>query len=245
MTFGEYIVYADESGDHNLVSINPENPIFVLAFCIFKKSDFTGKVVPAIQDLKFKYWGHDGIVLHGHEIRKRHGDFNILLNSGRREAFLTDLSEIIENTPMTIIAAAIDKTRHVKKYSSPANPYEIALAFCMERLQRWLIEQRQDAMTTHLIVECRGKAEDQRLELEFRRITDGQNALGKMPNLSIRFMDKKHNSTGLQVADLVAHPIARHVINSDQANRAFDIIKAKLRAGSTGKISGFGLKVFP
>lgn len=100
-------------------------------------------------------------------------------------------------------------------------------------------------MITHLQVECRGRAEDAKLELEFRRICDGNNAVGKMPNLDIRFMDKKHNSTGLQLADLVAHPIGRHVINYTQHNRAYDVVEPKFRKGPGGKIEGFGLKVFP
>lgn len=36
------------------------------------------------------------------------------------------------------------------------------------------------------------------------------------------------NSSGLQLADLVAHPIARHTIKRDQPNKAFDIVKEKL-----------------
>lgn len=37
-SFSDYIVFVDESGDHGLVSIDPEYPIFVLGFCIFNKS---------------------------------------------------------------------------------------------------------------------------------------------------------------------------------------------------------------
>ena len=37
--FSDYIVYVDESGDHNLERINPEYPLFVLAFCIFEKKN--------------------------------------------------------------------------------------------------------------------------------------------------------------------------------------------------------------
>lgn len=65
-----------------------------------------------------------------------------------------------------------------------------------------------------------------------------------MPNLEIRFMDKKHNSTGLQVADLVAYPIARHVVKPDQPNRAYELIEPKIRS-YRGRIYGYGLKVFP
>jgi hypothetical protein len=76
MSFGNYIVYVDESGDHGLDKIDPEYPIFVLAFCIFKKMDYISDIVPAIQKFKFRYWGHDAVVIHEHEIRKSMaGDF--------------------------------------------------------------------------------------------------------------------------------------------------------------------------
>ncbi len=245
MSFGNYIIYADESGDHSLTSINVEYPVFVLAFCIFRKADYSAVAVPQVQQLKFRFWGHDDIILHGHEIRKQHGDFRILLHPETRAAFITEMSAVMERIPFTLIAAVIDKSRHVKQYANPANPYELALTFCMERLHHWLKAEGEADKLTHVIVERRGRTEDQLLELEFRRIADGRNAAGKMPNLAIRFMDKKHNSTGLQIADLVAHPIGRCVMKPQQPNRAYDIIKAKFRRGPTGKTEGFGLKVFP
>jgi hypothetical protein len=245
MEFSDYIVYADESGDHSLTSIDPQFPVFVLAFCVVHKPTYIESIVPAFQRLKFAFWGHDSVVLHGHEIRKEQGDFHILRVADTRAAFLNQLSGVITAADFTIIAAVIDKKRHAEKYIEPADPYEIALVFCMERLQRYLMERSQADCMTHVQVECRGKAEDARLELEFRRICDGKNAVGKMPNLDIRFMDKKHNSTGLQLADLVAHPIGRRVVKPDQPNRAYDILEPKFRRGPTGQVDGFGLKSFP
>jgi Protein of unknown function (DUF3800) len=233
MNFGDYIVYVDESGDHSLVSINPQNPVFVLVFCIFEKTAYREAVVPVVQKLKFDFWGHDCVVLHSHEIRKAHGDFKILLNATTRAAFMTRVNDLMAPLPYIVIAAVIDKHRHVQRYMNPANPYEIALGFCMERLQRWLGENGQLDKTTHVIVERRGRSEDAKLELEFRRIADGLNLVGRMPNLDIRFMDKKHNSTGLQIADLTAHPIGRHVINPAQPNRAYELIEPKFRRGAS------------
>jgi hypothetical protein len=244
MEFSEYIVYADESGDHSLTSIDPHYPVFVLAFCVVRKPTYIDGIVPGFQRLKFEFWGHDSVVLHSHEIRKEHGDFNILRIAATRAKFLERLTGVIETADFTIIAAVIDKQRHVQKYAKPANPYEIALVFCMERLQHCLMERGQADRLTHVQVECRGKAEDAKLELEFRRICDGQNAVGAMPNLDIRFMDKKHNSTGLQLADLVAHPIGRHMIDLGQLNRAYDILEPKFQRGPTG-YAGYGLKIFP
>lgn len=245
MEFSDYVVYVDESGDHSLTSINPQNPAFALVFCVFEKIAYVASVVPAVQRLKFDFFGHDCVVLHSHEIRKARGDFNILLNAGVRDRFMARVNALIEDVPVTVIAVVIDKQRHLRRYSDPANPYEIALTSCMERLQLCLIEQGQEERRTHLMVERRGASEDAKLELEFRRIADGQNQVGQMPNLEIRFMDKKHNSTGLQVADLCAHPIARHVINPGQPNRAFDLIEPKLRRSPTGQVQGYGLKVLP
>ena len=34
--FSDFIVFADESGDHGLVSINPQFPVFALAFFVVR-----------------------------------------------------------------------------------------------------------------------------------------------------------------------------------------------------------------
>lgn len=76
MNFSDYIVYVDESGDHNLDNINSKYPIFVLAFCIFNKRYYNNHTVKDIQNLKFNYFEHDMIILHERDILKRKGVFN-------------------------------------------------------------------------------------------------------------------------------------------------------------------------
>jgi len=129
MEFSDYAVYVDESGDHSLTSIDPQFPVFVLAFCLIHKPIYIDQIVPAFQRFKFEFWGHDSVVLHGHEIRKAQGDFNILLNANTRTKFFERLNSIIAAADFTIIAAVIDKQRHVKRYKEPVDPYEIALVF--------------------------------------------------------------------------------------------------------------------
>ncbi|SMN00814.1 FIG00696983: hypothetical protein [uncultured Candidatus Thioglobus sp.] len=38
--YNDYIIYVDESGDHGMSNINKYYPVFVLVFCIFKKTDY-------------------------------------------------------------------------------------------------------------------------------------------------------------------------------------------------------------
>ena len=83
----------------------------------------------------------------------------------------------------------------------------------------------QDSLETHVIVECRGKKEDDELELEFRRICDGENKYKQDLPFKVRMAAKTSSSAGLQLADLVARPIGRHVINPEQANQAFELLR--------------------
>lgn len=241
--FSDYLIFVDESGDHGLTTINPENPVFVLAFCIFKKSDYITVVKEKITKLKLDFWGHDLAILHNHEIRKSKGEFSFLFNEEVRAVFLQALNDTIEAIPFSIIATAIDKRNLKKNYSNPDNPYLIALGFCLEHAYMFLKEKDQLKHLTHIVVEGRGKVEDKDLELAFRRISDQASLQGELYPFDIKFANKNTNSCGLQIADLVAHPIARHVIQPEQQSMAFTIVKKKLLGYP--RHEGVGLKCFP
>jgi hypothetical protein len=240
----EFIVFVDESGDHGLETIDPQFPVFVLAFCIVEKPTYSRVLLPAITDFKFKHFGHDQVILHERDIRKDLGDFAILRDPSRKAAFIAELTAIIEQTPLTIIASAIRKDLLVDRYAYPNNPYQIALGFGLERVARRLNRQGA-AGATPVIVECRGKREDDELELEFRRICAGANYRREQFSLDPRFVPKSANVPGLQIADLVARPIARHIMNANQPNRAYAVIEKKLDRSPSGSVLGWGLKVFP
>jgi hypothetical protein len=59
------------------------------------------------------------------------------------------------------------------------------------------------------------------------------------------FADKKSNSTGLQLADLIARPIGLHILKPEQPNRAFEVIEGKFYRSEFGRKEGYGLKCFP
>jgi hypothetical protein len=242
--FSDYIVYMDESGDHGLASIDPDYPVFVLVFCIYRKEDYAN-FVPQLQRLKFRYFGHDMVVLHEHEIRKAQPPFAFLVNRAKRENFMSDLARLVEEAPFTLLAVSILKRQLVRRYALPANPYHLALAFGLERVWYFLRAQGQDAFKTFVVAESRGKKENNDLELEFRRVCQGANSVGNNLPFEMVFANKQTNSCGLQVADLVARPVGRHLIDPTQPNRAWGIIERKFRRSPEGRLEGWGLKVFP
>jgi hypothetical protein len=157
---------------------------------------------------------------------------------------MEELEAALTRAPLTLVASVIDKKELLRQYSAPSNPYEIALRFCLERTYAFLLNQGQGERRTTLVVECRGRVEDDALELAFRRIVQGDNRWGPIP-FDIVFADKKTNSTGLQIADLVSHPIGRHHLNPSQPNRAYDIISTKFSRFPDGDEDNFGLKIYP
>ncbi|WP_299195077.1 DUF3800 domain-containing protein [uncultured Amphritea sp.] len=102
--FSKYIVYVDESGDHSLQSIDPNYPIFVLAFCVFHKRHYSEAIVSALEKFKFNHFGHDQVVLHENEIRKEKGVFNIFRSKEEKYDFLNQLTEIIEYSNFILIS---------------------------------------------------------------------------------------------------------------------------------------------
>ena len=248
--FSDYVVYVDESGDHSLASIDPDYPVFVLALCVFHKRHYAEKIIPAVEKLKFNYFGHDSVVLHEHDIRKQKGDFAFLSHLPTRLEFVGQLSSIMVASNFILIACVVDKTRMSKSEGASTNPYHIALDICLESLRDFLAEKKQDHLQTHLVVECRGKKEDRELELEFRRIRDGSALGNRQLPFEIVFADKKTNLAGLQLADLVARPVGLNYIRPSQPNQAFDLLKRKFycdggRECVGSGYEGVGLMIYP
>ena len=248
--FSDYVVYVDESGDHSLASIDAEYPVFVLALCVFHKRHYSEKIIPAVEKLKFNYFGHDSVVLHENEIRKQKGQFAFLSHLPLRTEFMNRLSSVMEASNFVLICCVVDKGRLTRSTGTTSNPYHIALGICLESLHNFLAEKQQSQLQTHVVVECRGKKEDSELELEFRRICDGDNSANKNLPFNVVFADKKTNLTGLQLADLVARPVGISYIRPAQGNQAFELLKNKFyceggrqRVGTA--YENVGLMIYP
>lgn len=246
-SFSDFIVYSDESGDHGMDNIDPNFPLLVLSFCIFKKADYSSCVVPGVISLKFKHFGHDQVILHERDIRKKIGDFVGLQDRRKMGAFCEDVNALVESIPLTAISCVIRKDWHKGRYSSPTNPYDLAMGFALERIfmhLNYCTTLREGK--THIIFERRGDVEDLALKAEFQRVCCGGNHRGHQLPFEIMIADKRANSAGLQIADLISRPIGLNVLRPEQPNRAYAIIERKLRSNPmTGQIKGYGLKVFP
>ena len=243
--FSDYVVFVDESGDHSLTEINPVYPRFVLAFCIYPVDEYVLRVVPAVERMKFDFFGHDMVVLHEREIRKSLPPFDLLRVPHVRDSFMGRLEELIAKPRFGIVATAIRKNEFKQRVGADVSPYHVALEFGLERVFLQLQDRGQVGRRVFVIFESRGKDEDRELELEFRRIMDRTNMRGMPQTLNFLCVSKQVNSPGLQVADLVARPIGIHDLRPNQPNRAWEILRDKVVRSPEGEMYGYGLKVYP
>jgi len=243
--FSDYTVFADESGDPHLEAIDPQYPVFVLTFCLFSSRGYAGRVVPAVDAFKERYFGRTDVILHEYDIRKSRGPFSILMNGGTRERFMLDLTRLITDAPFRLVASVIHKPELVKRYPVPISPYYLGMGFGLERLALSLMSHGCAGGQTPIVFERRGKKEDDALAKEFHRVCDGANMVGKRLPFQMEFQRKQDNAAGLQIAHLLARPIGRKQLDPAQPNRAYDVLERKFRRSADGRIAGRGLKVFP
>ncbi|SDX21663.1 Protein of unknown function [Marininema mesophilum] len=152
-----HLVFLDESGDHSLGYIDKQFPVFALASTIFEKNYYIQQANPLIDSLKYKYWGHRGIIFHSVEMRKTRGAFDFLFNPETRTNFMGDMYQLIDQLKFDIIAAGIHKLDHTHHYVTPHSPYDLTLEFIMERLYFYF---KQTSHRCVLIAESRGQKEN-------------------------------------------------------------------------------------
>ncbi len=101
--FSDYIIYADESRDHQLAKVSDEEyPVFVLAFYIFKKSDYAEKTLCILSKIKFDFLGHDAVILHSPKVRKQKEEFAILGTLPTMEKFAGRFNERVSNLILNV-----------------------------------------------------------------------------------------------------------------------------------------------
>ncbi len=242
----KYYLYIDECGDQNLENFNPEFPIFTLCGVLVSREN-KKKFEAAFNALKQEFWGNEDVIIHSRDIRRCKNEFQVLLEPEIKTRFYTRVNEILsQNEAYVVVACTILKEPFIRLFSNTEDVYGLSLSYLLERSIFCVDDKNEDAVID-VIFEKRGKNEDRNLTKFYNglRVTgtkwvDAERLQSRIGAFTAR--SKKDNLVGLQIADLIAYPIARKVLNADTPNPAFDIIKPSIYA-SNGSLLGF--KVIP
>ena len=226
-----HFVFGDESGTPDLRD-DPEFPVFAVVMGLIEESAYQSTVVPMVEDLKQRHFGDRKAPLHERDIRRKTGLIARLDDDGWA-ALVSDLTSLLHEMPWQISAVAIDKRQPRRTLSARFDPYAFCVNVGLEQVRRHLAEVGVDARLGRIVFEGRGRREDGNVQREvsaFRRVV--HRSLAVQPE--IEFATKASAEVGIELADLIAYPIARHVIDRPQANLPFKIVADKLIDGGNG-----------
>lgn len=245
------VLFLDESGSHDLKTINPAYPVFVLGGAIVERSHLRSTIQPEMREFKLRHFGRTDVVLHTVQMGKGRGDYAFLADPVKRAAFYDELNHLLQRWDYKVLACVFEMTRYVAQYHQPADPYHHGLEMLIERYCR---ELRMEEDAGLIPAEKRNP----RLDLElvkaweaYRSAGGGTGYVGSddidkvIVDLSLK--DKMPESAGLQLADLVVTPPGRQVAGyrpkPDQVQ--WSVVESKLRRGPGGSYEGYGLVIRP
>lgn len=258
----KFRIYIDEVGNNDLGSSNDPNHRYLsLTGLIFELDYVKNKVQPAIESLKEKYFGthpDEPIILHRKELVNKKYPFHSLKDPTIENNFNNEFLKLLTNLEFQIISVLIDKLDHTQKYSTwKYDPYHYCMEVLVERYYFYLSAKEANG---DVMIESRGGKEDMRLKKSFRKIMDnGTHFINQeklqtiITSIELKVKPKMLNISGLQLADLIAHPARRFMFREygiDEGkkyvfgDKIIEVIKSKFYAGKEG-IEGYGIKKLP
>ncbi len=243
-----YYLYIDECGDQNLESFSPTFPIFTLCG-ILVAEDKIERLNQQVMELKREFWGDKMVILHSRDIRRCQKGFEILFDLNVKQRFYEAINNVLkQNDVYIIVSCSILKEPYIRQFGKLNDVYGQSLSFVLERSIFCIDDiNPQGGSCIHAIVEKRGKKEDKALKNFYEQLLErgtywvhATRMQERMESLEFRW--KSEDVIGLQIADLVAYPLTRHVLNPKEVNFAYDIIEQNIYKRD-GKL--LGLKIFP
>lgn len=242
----KYYLYIDECGDHQLEKFNPNFPIFTLCGFLVP-GDKLNDLEESVKAFKREFFNDEGVIIHSRDIRKQEKAYSILQYPEIREKFYDGINAILgKHDAYVIVCCSILKEPFVERFSRGEDVYGLSLKYLIERAI-FCMDDNVDNGTLEIYIERRGVKQDRSLLNYYNRLR----ATGTKWVTSERLVDrlgrfifsyKKDNIIGLQLADLIAYPITRHVLDPKSPNPAYDVISDKIY---TYKGAVLGMKIIP
>jgi len=232
-------MYVDEVGNPDLESSdNPNHRFLSLTGVIIKLDHVKDVLHPEMEALKTKHFGShpdDPVILHRKELVNAKPPFHSLKDDQKRNAFDHDLLKLLQEWEYTVITVCLDKKRHWETYTTwRYDPYHYCLAVLLERFNFWLNRQKTKG---DVMAESRGGKEDLRLKDSFHRLwekgteyVEPSQFQESLTSSQLKVKPKSANVSGLQLADLIAHPSRSEILDEHgQLGRSLATFSKKVK----------------
>lgn len=214
-------MYVDECGNPDLES--SDNPIhrFLSLTGVIINLEYVGSALYGqIESLKSKFFDShpdEPIILHRKEIVNAKHPFEALRDKKIRKQFDVELLDSLKIWKYTVVTVCLDKQAHKETYKVwRYEPYHYCLALLLERYAIFL---EQSEAQGDVMAESRGGKEDRKLKDSFSRLwKDGTEYITPerfqkvLTSMQLKVKPKTNNISGLQIADIIAHPSRTEIL---------------------------------
>jgi len=217
----KYRIYIDEVGNPDLESSDNPNHRFLSLTGVILELDHVESIVhPQMETLKAKYFrSHpdEPVIFHRKEMVNAKPPFESLKDPEIQKKFDRELLALIQSWEYIVITVCLDKKKHKETYTTwRYDPYHYCLAVLLERFIFFLNRMNSQG---DVMAESRGGKEDVRLKSSFARLwKDGTEYLAPdyfqkaLTSRQLKVKPKTNNISGLQLADLIAHPSRNEIL---------------------------------
>ena len=228
----KYYLFIDECGDHNLTKYDPGFPVFTLCGILISRQNLKS-LSKAFEDLKIGIFGTKEVVIHSVDIRKWRGPFSVLADKCLRESFFSGIERILSQNEAYIIVSCTILKEQLNKFcvrGEEDDVYGLSLSYLIERSIFSVDNVKNVEMPEiSIVVERRGKKEDNKLLNYYNGLRNRGTKWVTADRLRARikdfgFKNKKDNVIGLQIADLIAYPVAIHLLYPERPNPSYEVV---------------------
>jgi hypothetical protein len=210
-----YRLYIDESGDHTYKLLDDLSHRYLALLGVwFRQHDHYTAFADDLERFKREIFGprpDKPVVLHRSDIINRKGPFGLLCQPDVQGRCDAGLLEIVARAQFKMVCVIINKQDHLTRYASPFHPYHYCLAAMLDRYSGWLNYKNA---VGDVMAESRGKEENLQLEEAYRRVYESGTLMFNhmhhrraLTSKDIKIQPKVANIAGLQLADVLAHPV--------------------------------------
>src|SRR5438093_7883392 len=144
-----FLAFFDECGDHSLVKIDPDFPLFVMALVVVERVAYRDIILPEVNRFKLRYWNQEGINLHSRHIWA--------------------MKAVLQNLPFALFIAAIHKPQHLARLlSTSEDPYQLPMKIIMDRLLHFLDSHGEVRLP--IVCQAQEHIENRRLVASFQNV---------------------------------------------------------------------------
>lgn len=217
-------MYVDEVGNPDLGSSdNPLHRFLSLTGVIVDLNHVKEIIYPQMEELKlrfFKSHPDDPVIFHRKKLVNARFPFHALRDPEIQSNFDSDLLNLLISWNYTVISVCLDKRAHKDTYKAwRYDPYHYCLALLLERFTFFL---EQNNAAGDIMAESRGGKEDMRMKKSFEKLwQDGTEYIGPdrfqhvFTSKQLKVKPKSNNISGLQLADLIAHPSRNEILEEN------------------------------